>query len=276
MIVEYKTPQLFLADNEFFLEKREMENNLILGICNGFADKTKVQEGCVFISAVDGSGIKAASIKTAAKAIIAGETTDNRYTKELADYYRERDIGLKGVFGEDPYVSWFSFFYGKQPAIDMTLLVHRLTAVNKLPVAPGRFEMANYKDVDLVTAWSMVFEEEKDPAVRKSKDQVLKATQDKIAAGDVFQWTNQGAIVSIAAINRRTKNAGIVGLVYTPEEHRRQGYATSLVQRLSAHILQNGFKYCGLFTDKANPTSNHIYQKIGYEPIAEYLDISYK
>ena len=276
MIVEYRTPQLFLADNEVFLEKREIENNLILGICNGFADKTKVQEGCVFISANDGAGIQAVSIKTAAKAIITGETTDNRYIKELAEYYRERDIDLKGVFGEDPYVSWFSYFYGKQPTIDMTLLVHRLTVVNNLPVAPGRFEMADYKDVDLIADWSMVFEEEKDPAVRKSKDQILKITEGKIAAGDVFRWTNQGAIVSIAAINRRTRNAGIVGLVYTPEEHRRQGYATSLVQRLSTHILQNGFKYCGLFTDKANPTSNHIYRKIGYEPIAEYLDIGFR
>jgi predicted GNAT family acetyltransferase len=276
MIVEYKSPLLFIEDSEHFLEKKEIENNLILGICNGFADKTQVQEGCVFINAFSGSNVKAASIKTAAKAIIAGEAKMNIYIKELADYYRENHIDLKGVFGENFYVNEFSEFYGKQQFVDMVLIVHRLTTVNKFPLAPGKFEMANSYDVDLIAEWSMTFEDEKNPAVRKSKEQVLKITQSKIASGDVFKWTDKGNVVCIAAINRKTKNAGIVGLVYTPKEYRRNGYATSHVQKLSEYILQNGFKYCGLFTDKANPTSNHIYKKIGYMPITEFMDIGYK
>ena len=276
MIVEYKTPQLFLADSEAFLEKREIENNLILGLCNGFADKTQVQENCVFINAFDGHVIKASSIKTAAKAIIAGETKENIYIKELAAHYRTNNIDLKGVFGEAPHVYEFSQGYGKHPFIDMALIVHRLTTVNKLPLAPGKFEMADNNDVDLLAEWSMVFEEEKDSAVRKSTEQVLKITQGKIAAGDVFKWTDKNNTVCMAAINRRTKNAGIVGMVYTPHEYRGNGYATSHVQRLSEYILQKGFRYCGLFTDKANPASNHIYKKIGYEPITESLDIGYK
>jgi uncharacterized protein len=276
MIVEYRSPALFLADNEKFLEKRELENNLILGLCNAFADKTQVQENCVFINAFDGSDVKAASIKTAAKAIISCETDENIYIRELAAHYRINNIDLKGVFGEAPYVSEFSNGYGKQPFIDMTLIVHRLTVVNKLPRASGKFEMADSNDVELLAAWSMVFEEEKDPAARKSEEQVLKITQSKIAAGDVFKWTDKGKSVCMAAINRRTKNAGIIGMVYTPDEYRRSGYATSHVQKLSEYTLQKGFKYCGLFTDKANPTSNHIYKKIGYEPITESLDIGYK
>ena len=276
MINTYKTPQLFLDDTEHFLEKRELENNLILGICNGFADKTKVQEGCVFINAADGDKVKAASIKTAAKAIIAADTDQNIYIKELADYYLENNIDLKGVFGEGFYVNEFSEFYGKQPYVDMTLIVHKLTTVNKLPVAPGKFEMADSNDADLATEWALTFEEEKNPAVRNSKEQVLKTTQTRIALGNVFKWTDKGNTVCMAAINRKTKNSGIIGLVYTPEEYRGNGYATSHVQKLSEYILQNGFSYCGLFTDKANPTSNSIYKKIGYEPITEFLDIGYK
>jgi hypothetical protein len=136
MIVEYRSPQLFLADSEKFLEKRELENNLILGLCNGFADKTQVQENCVFINAFDGLVIKASSIKTAAKAIISCETEENIYIQELAAHYRTADIDLKGVFGEAPHVNEFSQGYGKQPFIDMALIVHRLTAVNNYPLHP--------------------------------------------------------------------------------------------------------------------------------------------
>lgn len=276
MIIEYKSPQQFLDGTGHFLEKRELENNLILGLCNGFTDKTQVQEGCVFINASLGNNVKAASIKTAAKAIIAGETKNTRYIKELADYYLENNIELKGVFGENFYVNEFSNFYGRQPLIDMALIVHRLTTVNKLPLATGKFEMADRNDLDLITEWFMTFEDEKNPAVRRSEEQVLKVTQHKIALGDVFKWTDKGNVVCVAAINRKTKNAGIIGLVYTPEEQRRNGYATSHVKKLSEYILQNGFKYCGLFTDKANPTSNHIYKKIGYKPVTEFIDIGYK
>lgn len=275
MINEYKSPHSFLEYNEQFLEKRELENNLILGICNGFVNKAEVQDGCVFINAVEGNNVKAVSIKTAAKAIIAGETNNNIYIKELADYYLENNIDLKGVFGEDFYVNEFSNFYGKQPHVDMTLIVHQLTTVNKLPAAAGKFEMADSNDVDLVAGWSLTFEDEKNPAVRNSKEQVLKTTQAKIALGNIFKWTDKGNTVCIAAINRKTKNAGIIGLVYTPDEYRGNGYATSHVQKLSEYILQNGFKYCGLFTDKANPTSNSIYKKIGYKPITEFIDIGY-
>ncbi len=28
--------------------------------------------------------------------------------------------------------------------------------------------------------------------------------------------------------------------------------------------------FCFLFTDLANPTSNHIYQTIGYEPVRDF------
>jgi hypothetical protein len=52
----------------------------------------------------------AASIKTAAKAIIAGEVNMNIYIKELADYYLEKNIELKGVFGENIFVNEFSDF----------------------------------------------------------------------------------------------------------------------------------------------------------------------
>ena len=79
----------------------------------------------------------------------------------------------------------------------------------------------------------------------------------------------------MAAMIRKTKRFGIVSLVYTPDKLRGNGYATSCVQKLSEHLLQSGFKSCGLFTDKANPTSNSIYKKIGYVPITEFSDIDY-
>jgi predicted GNAT family acetyltransferase len=34
-------------------------------------------------------------------------------------------------------------------------------------------------------------------------------------------------------------------------------------------MLAEGRRFCFLFTDLGNPTSNHIYQEIGYRPVAD-------
>ena len=61
-----------------------------------------------------------------------------------------------------------------------------------------------------------------------------------------------------------------IGGVYTPPEHRRKGYATALVARLSQHLLGLGYQFVNLFTDLSNPTSNSIYCKIGYNPVCDF------
>jgi predicted GNAT family acetyltransferase len=79
----------------------------------------------------------------------------------------------------------------------------------------------------------------------------------------------------MAAILRETPNFQIVGAVYTPVNQRKKGYASSLVHFLSQFILDNG-KKAGLFTNASNPTSNKIYQKIGYNPNGIVSDVEFE
>ena len=64
--------------------------------------------------------------------------------------------------------------------------------------------------------------------------------------------------------------AAAVNAVYTPPEQRRRGYATAAVAVLSQRLLDTGYQFCCLFTDLSNPTSNTIYQRIGYRPLCDY------
>jgi uncharacterized protein len=63
--------------------------------------------------------------------------------------------------------------------------------------------------------------------------------------------------------------------VYTPTADRRRGYATALVARVSAEQLASGRTACYLHTDLANPTSNAIYARIGYEWVCEAVDLRF-
>ncbi len=60
-----------------------------------------------------------------------------------------------------------------------------------------------------------------------------------------------------------------VGPVYTPPELRGRGYASAITAAATQRILASGRRFCFLYTDLANPTSNSIYQQIGYRPVTD-------
>jgi uncharacterized protein len=57
--------------------------------------------------------------------------------------------------------------------------------------------------------------------------------------------------------------------VYTPQGKRGRGYASGCVAAASAYALGSFAHTCMLYTDLSNPTSNRIYQAIGYVPVAD-------
>jgi len=74
----------------------------------------------------------------------------------------------------------------------------------------------------------------------------------------------------MAAKTRPTTNGTCINLVYTPPELRGRGYASACVAALSQRLLDSGYMFCCLFTDLSNPTSNHLYQRLGYTPVADF------
>ena len=81
-------------------------------------------------------------------------------------------------------------------------------------------------------------------------------------------WEHDGP-VSLAGYAGPTPNGIRVGPVYTPPHLRGHGYASALTAALTGRLLDEGRRYCFLFTDLANPTSNSIYQRIGYRRVGD-------
>ena len=91
----------------------------------------------------------------------------------------------------------------------------------------------------------------------------------------LFFWEHQRP-VSMAGFSGATRNGIRIGRVYTPPELRRQGYASACVAALSQRLLDEGRKFCFLYTDLANPTSNRIYQEIGYRPVCDAVVVKFE
>jgi predicted GNAT family acetyltransferase len=66
-----------------------------------------------------------------------------------------------------------------------------------------------------------------------------------------------------------------VSWVYTPGPLRRRGYAAACVAALSQQVLDRGAEAVMLYTDLANPTSNAVYQRIGYRAVGDAVDLRF-
>ena len=72
-----------------------------------------------------------------------------------------------------------------------------------------------------------------------------------------------------------TPNGIRIGPVYTPPELRGRGYASALTAQVSQLQLDRGKRFCFLYTDLANPTSNAIYRRIGYERVCDSRELAF-
>jgi predicted GNAT family acetyltransferase len=75
----------------------------------------------------------------------------------------------------------------------------------------------------------------------------------------------------------RAPSAGVsrIGPVFTPREWRAHGYG-SAVTAAAAHLARDGgVQDVVLFADLANPTSNAIYQRIGFQAVADSVRVEF-
>jgi GNAT superfamily N-acetyltransferase len=139
---------------------------------------------------------------------------------------------------------------------------------------PGQNGNTSPSDMDRINNWSIAFAKECDLPESRSptlaKD--LEARTHRLLSNQsIALWEIDGQAVAMAAAVRRSSFAAAVGLVYTPKEFRGRGFAGDLVAKLSQILLDAGHPCCLLFTDPSNPTSNAIYQRIGYERREDFM-----
>jgi uncharacterized protein len=142
--------------------------------------------------------------------------------------------------------------------------------VQPAPPVSGRMTPASLDELDLLHRWSAAFCAEVNLPHPPDRDAVRRT----IDAGLRFVWRDPDP-VAMATAAGPTPSGIRIGSVFTPPERRRRGYATALVAALSQRQLDADRRFCFLFADLANLTSNAIYQKIGYRPVGEFQEIDF-
>lgn len=250
-----------------FLEKNEQENNLILGVLQMiqqpiFMGVVKQEEeiAIVFLQTEEKKQIIVATSEIAEEDIV-------ELAKELTKVYPN----VPGLIGNKKVVQRLAeeiaAIENKKTNVAMEQGIYELKQVQKKWNGDGIFQEVSSEELTLIEQWIYQFCE--DVKLPTTKEEAKQTAHTLITNRRLFGLEVEGELVSVAAKTRPTTNNITVNFVYTPKEARKKGYASSCVAALSQRMLDEGYKTTTLYTDLENPTSNKIYQEIGYEKLME-------
>ena len=264
-VVEPANVHEFLERGRDFLLGDEARNNLILGIASTIASTDLYDESRFWLVERDGE-VRAAALRTPPWNAVLAYATDLDAVSTLRPALGD----VPGVVGLVPAVDLF------RPAHTvMAQGVFALERVADVPRTEGAARVADAGDKELALRWMIDFAAEAIPRDSPAPDE---RALDLRLAGDgrgLLLWEVDGTPVSMAGWGGETPNGIRIGPVYTPPELRGHGYATALVAELSQRQLDSGRRFCFLYTDLSNPTSNAIYERIGYVRIAESCELAF-
>lgn len=267
-----------------FLGKNEVINNLPLGIINSrceneeyYKDEEKPFMGLVRDE--NGNIVLTTLMTPPFNMVISGddENIENAIEKAIT-YLLENEINVPGVIGAIDIAKRFAEMWESKTNcklnIEMNQRIYRLDRVNDVPLSKGKMRLASLEDIDLVSEWFYNFINE--IGEKADKKRAIKSAEYFVGNSKIYLWEIDGNPVSMVGSSRKTENGIVISHVYTPTEYRGKGYATSCVAAKSQLLLDKGYKFCSLYTDLSNPTSNSIYMQIGYKPIKDSIMYSFK
>jgi hypothetical protein len=194
----------------------------------------------------------------------------------LVDELFKRKEKLPGVLSFKEAADTFAQLWSEKNSVKCKLFrrerVYQLDQVSEDCLGNRIFSMASKTYQVLVLKWAAEMMKEALIDVTEENIEQTKKTYSKEFSenkSSFYILFDNDEPVSIARKAGKTPNGNFVNFVYTPPPLRRRGYATECVAKLSKLLLEEGNKYCFLFTDLSNPTSNSIYQKIGYKSIID-------
>jgi hypothetical protein len=269
-----------LATAGGYLAAREAEHNLLLGILGTLRDRPGVYPEPPYLAVIADRGSSAlVAIRTPPHNLVLSEpgVPDERIqaavgllVEDLLGLHPDLPGALGPKSTAEPFARRWSAATGRAAQLAIAERIYRLVRVVPPRPPAGAWRLAADRDRALLAAWAVAFSEEAPPGavLLPDLDGMIERWIRGIG-GATYLWEVDGRPVSLVVAGSPTPHGIRIGPVYTPPAERRRGYASALTAAASEHQLSQGRRFCFLYTDLANPTSNRIYRAIGYEPVGD-------
>jgi len=277
-------PANWLALVTPLLSRDEARHNLLFGIADTLIHRPHAYARHSVWIAAENDRVTGVALRTPPYNVIVATPDGGSVPDALAEALVTAGEDLPGVSGVRSDAEAFADAWvaraGGTWHVRMTQGVYRLDEVRPVPATSGAARVAGPDDEPVLLDLVQAFADESLPDTMRDPESTRRTVAGHLVAdaaqGGFWIWEDRGRAVSISGHGGRTPSGIRIGPVYTPPDVRGRGYATGLVAAQSAWLLALGRRFCFLYTDLANPTSNGIYRRIGYVQRHEALDIGFE
>jgi len=279
-IASYASAASFLERCESFLSAEAAKNSLMLGVAYGAKDPQAPACPLLFSVQVEDKVVACAMQSDADKPVILAFTSEGNTDAVAKAMVTALPSRLPGMVGPLPGVRTLVEAWCKQHGQRVTTRfeqgIFELTNINYAGFQEiGILEPASEHHYVLICEWIAAFEREVFAHESFSAEQARAFADNALRDRSLYILHVDSIPRAMAAIARPTPTGASISYVYTPPAHRKRGYASTAVAKLAQHILSTGKERVWLYTDLANPTSNKIYQNIGFERQADSLYVAF-
>lgn len=277
-IVRFREAQAFLDVTFGLLSAEVVRNQVLLGVAAMAADQPHVYPDYEAFVVFDGGVPVVAAAQTAPYNFIMSHGGNQGAVRLLSSAIAGSGLEVPGILGNLPLIGEFVRAWDRLTGTtSMEVLrqgVFSLEHVEDLVVTPGQMRDATKDDRTMLIEWWDAFNAEALPddahgARSSSVAERVDLRLDPERGQGVSLWVADDRVVSMSGYSSPVADSVRIGPVYTPPDLRGRGFATALVAGQSRRFLAEGQDRCLLHTDLANPTSNAIYERIGYRKVAE-------
>jgi L-amino acid N-acyltransferase YncA len=248
------------------LAEREVENNLIVGLAQRLAGDPDAAATAVLAVVETGGALVGAALRTPPRFPIVTRLPEGA-ARVLAQFFSRLGDVPDGAIGPEDHGRDLALVFAEQRGGRLERasdeIIYELRAVRPPARPPGSARPATPDDLPVVTEYMAAFFRE--IALPHPPDPAEHA-QRAITESRPLLW-DDGGVRSMACRARRTLRGAAIAPVYTPPEARGRGYGSAVTAALCQRLLDAGSKFVCLHADRANKTSNHIYQAIGFEEV---------
>ncbi len=271
----YDEPGGFLAAAGKFLRTAEAENSMLYLPAERILVAPQDDDaGCYWATVSARGAVVAAAFHSPIGGVLVTAGPDQACAMIAADV-AERARTPNSVVG--PLASCEAFARswrestGQAHMLRFHLRHFELTRSPPVFAANGRARLPLDCELETLVDWNVAFVAEVE--LPETVEQTRRRAHNRIGNGQVRVWDDEGP-VAYAGYGADASDTVRIAPVYTPPEFRGKGYASALVADLSRELFARGKRAIFLTTDVANPTSNSIYQRIGYRAVADHYHFS--
>jgi len=256
--------------------QHEAENNLVLGQALRLARGESIGNAPVAFYAVEDEGkVLVSGMHNQPYRLVLSHGPGPAIAM-IGDWIARKKVDLSGVIGIPGSVLMYTRAWTKLTRDKLKgghrLRIYQLEQLKPSAAVPGKLEPATMAELELLAQWSVAFTRDVEQPITGGERAMAERG---IREGRLFIWKDPQP-VSMAAWAGPTLRGVRINFVYTPPELRRRGYASAAVSALTKKLLDSGRKFVFLFTDLSNPTSNKIYQQMGYEPVCDINEVDFE